>query len=281
MLVLALTDLASAFKSGSMKKFSLTLALLCALCAFAYAGPEKYSSGKEMKQVAPVPVECPRWSGFYVGGLVGYKYAVAESHVDLTGTWEEFPDTERNIQDRGERSFDESGAELGGLLGFNWQLGHWVIGAEAAGGYMWLRDSFSETFSDNEFESTVRVSGSFKTHYLATFGGRLGYAMCRWLPYVTGGLAIGDTDFDGQVLIQNDDGFRWNGGRSETRTGWFIGGGLEYMLTNHWRLRGQYQYIDLGSSGFTRDDNFDEGFITHRSVNLREHNVQLAIIYGF
>jgi outer membrane immunogenic protein len=266
-----------------MKKTSLTVVFLCALCALTYAGPEQYQSGKEMKNVvpAPTPTPCPSWTGFYVGGSVAYAYGWANTHLDLTGTWEQFPDAERAIQDRGDRSFNESGAELGGLIGYNYQFGHWVVGAEAAGGYMWLRNSFSETFPVNELETDVRVSGSFKTHYLFTFGGKLGYAFCRWLPYFTGGLAVGDTDFDGQILEQNDEGFRFRTGKTNTRTGWFIGGGLEYMVTNHWRLRGQYQYIDLGSTGVTREDSFGLGFESHRSIDLKESNAQFAIIYGF
>src|SRR5690349_3622633 len=43
-----------------MKQFTLTIAILCALCAFSQAGTEQYS-GKEMKQVAPIP------SGEYYG----------------------------------------------------------------------------------------------------------------------------------------------------------------------------------------------------------------------
>ncbi len=266
-----------------MKRTTLTIAFLCALCALTYAGPEQYqSSGKEMKAVAPAPTPCPTWTGFYVGGSVAYVYDWANTHVDLTGTWEEFPQAERDIQDRGNRSFNTSGAELGGLLGYNWQFGgNWVLGAEAAGGYTWLRDSHSEVFGDNELEADVRISDSFKTKYLFTFGGKVGYALCRWLPYFTGGLAVGDADFHGQILEQNDEGFRFQGGNTSTRTGWFVGGGIEYMITNHWRARAQYQYIDLGSTGFSREDNFGGGFMSHRSIDLRESNAQFAVIYGF
>ena len=270
-----------------MKKFALTLTVLLTLSGLSFAGPEPMaSSSKEVKQVVqPVPPPCPSWTGFYVGGLVGYKYMVADGSTDLSGTWDAFPETRDRLEDNSERDFNESGAELGGLIGFNYQWHNWVFGAEAAGGYLWLRDSFSKTFTilDNEqFDGfDVRASGSFKTHYLMTFGGKLGYAFCRWLPYVTGGLSVGDTDLDGQIVFQDSEGFRFRGSRSETQTGWFIGGGLEYMLTNHWRLRGQYQYIDLGSVGFNREDSFNEGFESHRSVDLREHNAQFAIIYGF
>ncbi len=59
-----------------MKKLALTLTILTAFCALAYAGPEPYS-GKEMKQIVPVPPSCPTWTGFYVGGFAGTNLALA------------------------------------------------------------------------------------------------------------------------------------------------------------------------------------------------------------
>lgn len=266
-----------------MKTSLLTIAVLLTVAGFGVAGPEPISSSKETKNVVQMtPPPCPSWTGFYVGGLVGYKYGVIDTDLDLGGAWDEFPDERDFIEDHGDRDFSTSGAELGGLIGFNYQWHNWVFGVEAAGGYLWLRDSDSRTFFvDGAVDEDVRVSGSFKTHYLFTLGGKLGYAFCRWLPYITGGLSVGDSDFDGQILFQDDEGFRFQRSNSDTHCGWFIGGGLEYMLTNHWRLRAQYQYIDLGSVGIGVEDNFDEGFTSHRDANLREHNAQFAVIYGF
>jgi len=133
-----------------------------------------------------------------------------------------------------------------------------------------------DRFTDREFAAEA----SFKTHYLLTLGGKFGYAFCHWLPYVTGGVAWADTDISGRLVEPGTEIFL-EGSRDNTQTGWFVGGGLEYMLTDHWRLRTQYQYCDFGSTGFTREDNFGEGFISHRSVDLREHVVQFAIVYGF
>src|SRR6266481_3787530 len=257
-----------------MKKFyTLTVTVFASigLAQVVFAGPEP--TGKEMKQVAPAPPPpCPSWTGFYVGGFGAFDEAVVDTHLDLTGTWEHFPEAERNLQSRGERSFSTGGGE-------------------AAGGYLWERNSNSVEFEDSELERDVKISGSFKTHYLFTFGGKLGYALCNWLPYVTGGLAVGDTDFNGKVVVpdfaenlpipENEEALRFQRNNTESRAGWFVGGGLEYRLTNHWRLRAQYQYVDLGETGFTRQDNFGEGFISHRSVDLREHNAQFAIIYVF
>jgi outer membrane immunogenic protein len=275
-----------------MKTAALTITLLCALCAFTYAGPEQISSGKEMKQVAPAPPPpCPTWTGFEIGGFGAYDYGKIDTHLDLTGEWEAFHNAEVAIQDRGNRSLNTSGGEIGGFIGYNYQFaGNWVIGAEFDGGKMFLRDSKEVQFfaSDKRpFNREFAAEASIKTNYLLTLGGKLGYAFCHWLPYFTGGGAWANVDFSGRLVElgteQDTDRFL-EGGTSNTRTGWFVGGGLEYMLTNHWRLRAQYQYIDLGETGFTRESFFrrnPDAFISHRSVDVREHNAQFAIIYAF
>ena len=184
----------------------------------------------------------------------------------------------------GNRDLDSDGAEAGGLIGFNYQWHNWIFGAEAAGGYLWLRDSAVDVFFDDVGDKS-RVSTSFKTHYLFTFGPRIGYAFCRWLPYLTGGLALGDLEFDQSVATPTSD-FEQRGSKSETNAGWMIGAGLEYALTNHWRVRGQYQYIDLGSVGFDSHGVSDfvtnpSAFTGHHDASLTEHNASFAIIYGF
>ena len=272
-----------------MKKFALALTILSSLAALAYAGPEQYhASGKEMKEVVPVPTPCPTWAGFYIGGFGGYKYGNIDPNVDLGGFWDsEEPADRDGLQSLGSRDLNTSGAELGGLIGFNYQWHNWVFGAEAAGGYLWLRDSHSDELSGNL--DPLVISSSFKTHYLFTFGPRIGYTFCRWMPYVTGGLAVGDLEFDQNIRFplqadgtqQQMESFHQGGSERQTNAGWFVGAGLEYAITNHWRVRGQYQYIDLGSVDFNSSDVFTGDFTGHHDADLTEHNVSFAIIYGF
>jgi outer membrane immunogenic protein len=267
-----------------MKKFALTLTILSALCAFVYAGPEQYSSGKEMKQVVPLaPPPCPTWTGFYIGGFGGYKYGNIDVDLHLNDEFEsEFgSDFKNGIESAASHDLNTSGAEAGGFIGYNYQWHNWMFGAEAAGGYLWLRDSKSREV----FDSEEVVNESFKTHYLFTFGPRIGYTFCRFMPYITGGLAVGDLELDqGFHFIGGRDEFRLGRSESQTNVGWFVGGGLEYAITNHWRVRGQYEYIDLGSLDYHStlfEGETISGFDAHHSASLTEHNVSFAVIYGF
>jgi outer membrane immunogenic protein len=266
-----------------MKKTTLTLALLFAVSALIYAGPEAIS-GKEMKQVAPVPPPCPTWGGFYVGGFGGYKFASVNQTLDLGSTWDTLSTTERDVvEPEGSRDLDTSGAELGGLVGYNFQWNRWVFGLEADGGYLWLRDSTERNFDTNGSNPVYELDSSFKTRYLFTFAPRVGYTFCKWMPYVTGGLAVGDIDYSQEIINQTLSPHFFEGGSSsETKAGWMVGGGLEYALTDHWRLRGQYQYIDLGSTSF--DSSTDLNGLTytgHHEVEVHEHNASFAVMFRF
>jgi outer membrane immunogenic protein len=256
------------------------------------AGPEQYS-GKEMKQVATTsPPECPSWTGFYIGGFGGYKFSNVDTDVDLTGLWDTvFPSGRDTIEGRQPRDLDNSGAEAGGLLGYNFQFGNWVIGGEAAGGHLWARDSrdIGLIRVPDDLLDAYELSNSFKTHYLVTVGPRIGYAFCRWMPYVTGGLAVGDLDYSWGLKNLGEPGlsifsFRERGHVSETNVGWMVGGGLEHALTNHWHLRAQYQYIDLGSVDFNTaavGAGSATDFTGRHETSLTEHNASLAVIYKF
>jgi outer membrane immunogenic protein len=108
------------------------------------------------------------------------------------------------------------------------------------------------------------------------------------MPYITGGLAVGDMEYSQNIrMIPPGPGlgiFKEGNDDTETKAGWMIGGGLEYAISNHWRLRGQYEYVDLGSDNF---HTIGMGTATAGAFNgdhrvaLREHNVSVALIYGF
>jgi outer membrane immunogenic protein len=237
-----------------------------------------------MKEVAPAPPPpCFNWTGFYVGGFGGYKHSNVDVDLDLGGDWiTNGLDIKHSIEDHGTGSLDADGAEAGGLIGYNYQWHCWVFGLEGDGGYLWLRNSDSTgSFIPTGGSLHRDIETSFKTRYLFTFGPRLGYAFGRWLPYVTGGLAVGDLGFS-QELHDVEIFFREGGSTDETHAGWMVGSGLQYALNDHWSVRAQYQYVDLGSVSFSYSGSAGfEGYTGSSAASLKEHNASFAIMYKF
>ena len=154
------------------------------------------------------------WTGFYVGINGGYAWGKT--------SWSS---TAGNTGD-----FDVKGALLGGTIGYNLQTGVWVWGLEADLDYSWIKGT-----------NTTAICGAgceTKNRWFSTGRGRIGYAFDRWLPYVTGGVAIGDVKMTPV------------GGTSETdtRVGWTAGGGVEYAFQGPWSAKLDYLYADLGKA---------------------------------
>ena len=82
-----------------------------------------------------------------------------------------------------------------------------------------------------------------KPDWLATIRGRAGLAFNNAMVYVTGGVAFADVKNSFFV-----PGFP-EGSVSNTRTGWTVGAGAEYMFTPNWIGRLEFLYADLGNHG--------------------------------
>jgi outer membrane immunogenic protein len=121
----------------------------------------------------------------------------------------------------GVEKYDVSGGMVGATVGYNWQFGTWVLGLE--GDADWSNIKGSGTFAEtkNEFLSTIR--------------GRVGYSFDRFMPYVTGGLAIGN--------VKANNAFT---SKDETKAGWAVGTGVEFAFAPQWTAKIEYLYVDLG-----------------------------------
>jgi outer membrane immunogenic protein len=73
------------------------------------------------------------------------------------------------------------------------------------------------------------------------------------LVYATGGLAYGRVQTDASFSAQTfNNGLQLTTGstaisQSDTRAGWTVGGGLEWMFAPQWSVKAEYLYYDLGT----------------------------------
>jgi outer membrane immunogenic protein len=177
------------------------------------------------------------WTGAYVGiaGGVGWGHS---KQTDPGVPCDFFDTCVVVTAPIGDGSYTVNGGVIGGTLGYNWQQGPWVFGVE--GDYSWADISgSSNTCGAN---TPVPHACGTKLESLGTFRGRIGYAMGatgNWLPYVTGGLAVGE--------LKAWDALSPSSG-SDFRAGWTVGAGVEVGFERNWTFKLEYLYVDLGSS---------------------------------
>ncbi|TKT75105.1 porin family protein [Aquamicrobium sp. LC103] len=231
-----------------MKLMTVTsaAALLAASSAFA-ADLAAY----EPAPVAPVAAAPFDWTGFYVGGIGGLGTGDFEYDLGVVGG--------PSVLD-GEIS---AGGAFGGVqVGYDWQTGAWVFGAVADIAITGIDASASISSGPDT------LSAKSELEYLGTVRARVGYAFDRALVYGHGGLAYGRTE---QTL---SDGFAEISAK-QNRTGWTIGAGIEYAVTDKVSVGTEYGYVDLG-----RKDVFNDGAL-RIGEDVRFHTVKAAVNFRF
>ena len=159
------------------------------------------------------------WTGFYLGGHVGY------------GGGSFGPGT-NPLPDQGVFLPHSVTGLIGGYqVGYNLQLSnHVMLGIEADASFPSPVDA--PRLTPAPFNTTL--------DYVGTVRGRVGYAFGTWLPYVTGGFAWGHS----HVNI-NDGGSSIVSSPGQYQTGWTAGVGVEFAVSGNWSAKAEYAYIDL------------------------------------
>jgi outer membrane immunogenic protein len=203
---------------------------------------------------APPLMAAYNWTGFYVGGNIGYSWGRSETIVSLNDVGGKgFPSGVFAAA----TNFDLDGVIGGGQIGYNWQRGNWVFGIEAdlqATGQSGRTNVLCTTSICNTKDSGPLVTDSLsqKLTWLETARGRLGVTVTpTLLGYVTGGLAVGGVSTSGTIagttLLGGVTPVIGSFSSSASHAGWTIGGGFETLLGGNWTGKIEYLYVDLGT----------------------------------
>ena len=217
-----------------MKKLLLASTVLAGMTAAA-------SAADLPRRAAPPPVFTPvpvfTWTGFYVGVNAGYGFDASSRNTSNyalpAGSLINSPGTNGvlSVNNRSNNDGFSGGAQIGHNYQFTPGSGV-VIGFEADAQYVDFARranvtqnyAFGGTSTGIAFlppRAFVATSGN-GLDYFGTVRGRLGYAFDRTLVYGTGGFAYGSG--------QDDQNFSGNRFRDSFRTGYAVGGGIEYAL---------------------------------------------------
>ena len=196
----------------------------------------------------PVPVVAGiDWSGFYAGVHAGYGWA--ETDAEFTNG---FP---------GAVDLDLDGFFGGGQIGYNFVFGSGLlVGVEAD--FSFAAIDGSDTVDIGPGPTTV----SMEINSMGSVRGRVGYAMDRFLPYVTAGWAWADVDRSNTFTAET---------LNENFNGWTVGAGLQYAIDLNWSAGVEYRYTDFGDQTFVASNNFNS------NVDLDLHTVRFTLNYRF
>jgi outer membrane immunogenic protein len=132
-----------------------------------------------------------------------------------------------------------TGFVAGGQAGYNWQWSRVVLGVEA--------DISASQFNGNDGGvSGVLDRFDGRRGWGGTVRGRLGYAVDRWLFFVTGGWAFLNHNYSSTILPAGP-GIVF----SDHDNGWTVGGGIELAFSPNWSAKVEYLHADYGDRSRT------------------------------
>jgi outer membrane immunogenic protein len=204
---------------------------------------------------APVYVDPGyNWSGFYIGGNLGYSWGRAATDGIQTGTQSVsefaaisgalrpgFPVVTPLATTPVTGRANVNGVIGGGQAGYNWQRGSWLFGLETDIQGSGERGSSDVCLVAGCATGTGLFTANYKLDWFGTARGRIGILPAdRVLLYATGGLAYGGVSATAPLIPLS-----WG----STRAGWTVGAGAEVAIDQHWSVKLEYLYMDLGDVG--------------------------------
>jgi opacity protein-like surface antigen len=187
---------------------------------------------------APIYKAPPRqavydWTGFYVGAYAGAVWGFTNwTFIDADTTNPRY-----------------AGFLGGGEIGYNYQLGKWVLGVE--GDIGWTNAHGARSCPNGFF-----FNCEMELNWLSTATARVGYAYWdRLLLYVKGGAAIAEDRANfvcstaSQTTIVPLAGCP-SQSDSKTKAGWVLGLGSEFGLTRNVSVKSETAYFNLGTDRY-------------------------------
>jgi outer membrane immunogenic protein len=175
---------------------------------------------------APAPIPYYNWTGFYIGGNLGWGWSQGSFSDPAAGVVISGTNTSSFL----------GGAQVGG----NYEFSNGVlIGVESD--FDWLLNS-----NNTSNPGAGGVSVTANDRWFITLTGRLGYAFDRFLVYGKGGGAwVGSSN-----PVITAGGATFSPSTSNSNYGWTVGAGAEWAFWGNLSARLEYDYIGLNSQTF-------------------------------
>jgi outer membrane immunogenic protein len=225
------------------------------------------------------------WAGFYVGANAGGHWGT-DNDPAFTSVDTNFTSTNIAIHNQAAPANLKPAGFAGGIhFGYNWQKSNVVVGLEADIDGLAGTKSRAVTVPLTVAPATSTFTDSARDNWMSTLRVRAGFLPTdQILIFATGGLALSSWSLNHSFSSTGAGGPSGTDNRTVVRTGWTVGGGLEYALKNNWFVRAEYLYANFGTTNSVLVTQCPCGpFITNfaEPEKLSENIVRVGISYLF
>jgi outer membrane immunogenic protein len=248
------------------------------------SAPDRTLILADMNVKAP-PAIAPRlydWTGFYVGGNIGYSVGNDRTAQTLSIAGGVFDRTFTDLTPA------PRGVVGGAQFGYNWQGGrNWLVGFEAdIQGASQVDRTCSLTCVAQPGANDSTLTVEHKIDYFGTVRARLGAVNDNVLFYATGGAAYGGLSETARVsLASGGAAVQVTNRTTETRFGWTAGAGIEGAIGGNWTAKVEYLYLNLGDAKINTVDFIFPGAAGTATLtttsSIRDHIVRAGVNYRF
>jgi outer membrane immunogenic protein len=229
----------------------MAAAAVAALAVAAIAQPAPVQAadmavpGSYYPAAAPPPPAIYDWTGIYIGGHVGGGI-LTDSISQSTATAND------NVAASG--SLRPAGVLGGAQIGANYEFVPWVVGIEGS----WTDSSISGSTllscptcvnPVNTAVATPQERFTSQALWFAALTGRVGYAANDWLFYAKAGGAWMRVDYTEDLLAVGGATANTQS-ITDNRTGFTVGVGIEFGLTENLSGKIEYNFYDFGSRNY-------------------------------
>jgi outer membrane immunogenic protein len=231
---------------------------LASVVSFGLIGLSGAMAADMAVKAPPMPVApVYNWTGGYIGLNVGGAWNDTRDDVFPAGCFTNPAIlcggalTTNAIRSDSVR-LNGSGFTGGVQAGYNWQKDRWVVGIEGDINYVGINDgnSINRPLAAPLIGNFVHAETD-KTGWLGTVRGRVGVTVTpSFLIYGTGGVAFGQVRSATTVAFTSTPD-TYAGSIDQTRVGWTVGGGGEWMVAPNWSIKAEYLFVDLGKTSYS------------------------------
>jgi outer membrane immunogenic protein len=218
------------------------------------------------------------WSGFYIGGNVGYGWGNNNTDFNFLPSPALFGESNDGL------GTHSKGVIGGAQFGYNWQFGATVLGLETDIQGSGISGASAKLPTALLVIPGASMASSQTLSWFGTARVRLGFEIApALLLYGTGGVAYGQPKATANFTFPDSPTVTipFPAALSGTKAGWTAGAGVEWMFAHNWSAKVEYLYLDLGNVSVISNNPLTAGAQVKYDWKNQDHIVRAGVNYHF